>query len=107
VPEVLIESARKKYEKNVDVLHFLDEFERSYSSEIRVLNERIRKTEDLAAVGLSVETSAHDIMLFMSKTLGQIDSMILEVTSDLEIDKEALIERLTSLRATFRLLKLN
>lgn len=39
-----------------------DEFEAAYEVERKVLYERVDRTEDLAGVGLSVETASHDVI---------------------------------------------
>jgi signal transduction histidine kinase len=49
--------------------------ERRYKSERVYFEERVKRTESLAAVGLSVEVSSHDIMLMFNKgmeTLGAL-----------------------------------
>lgn len=47
--------------------------ERAYKTEKQVLEQRVKTTEDLAAVGIAVETSSHDLMLMMGRALEEID----------------------------------
>ena len=65
-----------KYKDNKETQIFLRDFEKSYKKEHNALKERIIKTENLAAVGLSIETASHDVMLFLRKTLEQQDAII-------------------------------
>ena len=70
-PLDLIETAKKSPNSDEKTLKFLDDFEKSYRQEQKVLQERIVKTESLAAVGLSIETASHDVMLFLKKQLNK------------------------------------
>ena len=47
--------------------------ERAYNTEKQVLEQRAKTTEDLAAVGIAVETSSHDLMLMMGRAFEEID----------------------------------
>ena len=69
-----------------------------YTQEIKYLQKRVDTTEELAGVGLSVETSSHDIMAFMSKVLKNLDSLISDISECEKIDKDALLKELTSIR---------
>ena len=90
-PADLIEDAKKKFADDDNVKSFLKSLERSYSKERRVLLDRINKTENLAAVGLSVETASHDVMLFLRRALEKTDALIRELNSGGVIDKEQLL----------------
>lgn len=104
-PSELLETAKKQYADNQTALEFLKSFERSYTKEKKVLEDRINKTENLAAVGLSIETASHDIMLFIRKSLEQQDSLIRDLMLDGEIDREELLTRLTSIRGNFSMVE--
>ena len=104
-PSELIGSARKQYVDNPKALAFLEKFETSYMQEKRVLKDRIIKTESLAAVGLSVETASHDVMLFISRTLGQQDAIIKDLMHGQEIDREELLSRLTLIRGNLSMVE--
>lgn len=94
-PLDLIDNAIKSFSDEPKALKFLKAFKSSYSKEKRVLEDRILKTENLAAVGLSIETASHDVMLFIRKTLEQMDSLIRELTSGGEFVAEEVLSRLT------------
>ncbi len=104
-PAELIETAKKQYADDPKTLSFLKSFERSYTKEKKVLEDRINKTENLAAVGLSIETASHDVMLFIRKTLEGQDSLIRDIMAGGEIDREKLLTRLTLIRGNLSLIE--
>lgn len=104
-PLELIETAKKKYSGDKNITSFLTSFERSYSQERKVLQDRINKTENLAAVGLSVETASHDVMLFLKKGLEYIDSLVKESFIGETFDAKELTSRLTLIRGTFSMVE--
>lgn len=104
-PLELIEKAKEKYKENKDTQAFLNDFEKSYTKEHNALNERIRKTENLAAVGLSIETASHDVMLFLRKTLEQQDAIIKDLMIEGEINREELTSKLTSIRGNLSIIE--
>ena len=105
LPSELIETAKKKFEGDDKALNFLKSFESSYSQEKRVYEERIKKTENLAAVGLSVETASHDMMIFLRRGLEALDGIIRELSFGEEIDKDHLVERLTLIKGNFSIIE--
>lgn len=104
-PAELIETAKKQYADDQKALAFLQSFERSYTKEKRVLEDRINKTENLAAVGLSIETASHDVMLFIQKTLEGQDALIRDIMAGSEIDKGELLTRLTLIRGNLSIVE--
>lgn len=52
---------------------------KSYNIERDFYQKRIEITEDLAGVGLSVETASHDIMMMMSRGFDLLDSVIQDI----------------------------
>lgn len=104
-PSELIETAKKQYADDQKTLTFLKSFERSYNKEKKVLEDRINKTENLAAVGLSIETASHDVMLFIRKTLENQDSLIRDLMTGEEIDKQELLKRLTLIRGNLSIVE--
>lgn len=104
-PAELIESAKKQYTDDKKILTFLKSFESSYTKEKKVLEDRINKTENLAAVGLSIETASHDVMLFIRKTLENQDSLIRDLMTEEEIDKQELLKRLTLIRGNLSIVE--
>ena len=104
-PSELIETAKKQYADDQKTLTFLKSFEHSYKKEKKVLEDRINKTENLAAVGLSIETASHDVMLFIQKTLENQDSLIRDLMTGEEIDKQELLKRLTLIRGNLSIVE--
>ena len=59
----------------------------------------------MAAVGLSIETASHDVMLFIRKTLESQDSLIRDIMGGGEIEKEELLSRLTLIRGNLSMVE--
>lgn len=104
-PLELIETAKMQYADDSKTLSFLKKFETSYTQETRSLHDRISKTESLAAVGLSIETASHDVMLFIKKTLEQQDALIKDLMISGEINHEELISKLTLIRGNLSIVE--
>lgn len=54
----------------------ISQLEKEYLTEHKYLDARANRTEALAAVGLSVETASHDMMLLMNKGLDQLQTLV-------------------------------
>lgn len=104
-PNELIEIAKKQYSDDKKAMAFLKTFEQSYVKEKRTFEERIRKTENLAAVGLSVETASHDVMLLLGKAVEQQEALIKELMLGDDINRENLLYRLTLIRGTMSMVQ--
>jgi len=104
-PAELIEAAKKQYGDDAKTLAFLQSFERSYTKEKRTFEDRIQKTENLAAVGLSIETASHDVMLLLGKAVEQQEALIKELMLGEEIDRDNLLSRLTLIRGTMSMVQ--
>lgn len=104
-PTELIESAKKQYANDRSAMAFLKTFESSYNKEKHILEDRIQKTESLAAVGLSIETAAHDVMLLIGKSVEQQEALIKELMMGEDINRENLINRLTLVRGTLSMIQ--
>lgn len=104
-PAELIETAKKQFGDDEKAMVFLRSFESSYAKEKRTLEDRIQKTENLAAVGLSIETASHDVMLLLGKAVEQQESLIKELMLGDEIDRESLLSRLTLIRGTMSMVQ--
>ena len=72
--------------------------ENDYKAEIRYLTRRAEITEELAGVGLSVETASHDIMAIMGKVLMNLDGLKRDLISVDDIEKRELLKELQSIR---------
>jgi anti-sigma regulatory factor (Ser/Thr protein kinase) len=104
-PSELIENAKSEFSDNPKTQAFLRNFEKSYMQERQVLNDRISKTENLAAVGLSIEAASHDVMLFIKRTLEQQDALIKDIMLGGEINKEELLSKLTLVRGNLSMVE--
>jgi signal transduction histidine kinase len=74
VPESFKEM-KEHFKNDSKAKSLIAQLERRYKSERVYFEERVKRTESLAAVGLSVEVSSHDIMLMFNKgmeTLGAL-----------------------------------
>lgn len=102
-PLDIIESVKKKTSQDENTQKLLASFEKSYKYEKKVYADRIRKTENLAAVGLSVETASHDIMIVLKKSLTQLHQIIDDLKLVGEVDKKKLLEQMVSLEGSMNL----
>lgn len=104
-PLELIEKAKEQYADDSKTQNFIKSFEASYKQEQKYLQERIAKTENLAAVGLSIETASHDIMLFIKKTLELQDALIRDLMIGQEINQDELMSKLTLIRGNLSMVE--
>ncbi|WP_446810151.1 ATP-binding protein [Methylomonas sp. 2BW1-5-20] len=72
--------------------------ESEYKAERQYLTQRAETTEELAGVGLSVETASHDIMAMMGKVFANLDGLISDLMVASEIHKDYLLNQLKSVR---------
>lgn len=77
---------------NLEAISLYNELHSAYIKEKEVYNNRINVTEELAAVGLSVETASHDLMMMLSQGINQLADLSDTVKGGLigksEISKE-------------------
>jgi len=73
---------------------------KSYKVEKKLYERRLELTEDLAGVGLSVETASHDIMLMLSKGVSAIDDLIKDLESGL-LNEDQISNELLKIRGIF------
>ncbi|MBU0768074.1 MAG: ATP-binding protein [Proteobacteria bacterium] len=92
------EDIRNVVKNNRKALDLVCKVEKEYQAERNFLVRRAETTEDLAGVGLSVETASHDIMAIMGKAMGSIDGIIKDTLHDYDVDKVELQKELQSLR---------
>lgn len=93
-----IEDLKEVVEDNRKALNLISKVEKEYRAERKYLVQRAETTEELAGVGLSVETASHDIMAIMSKAMSSIDALIVEGLDGGSFDREELQKELQSLR---------
>jgi signal transduction histidine kinase len=90
---------RKAVADNKKAQEIIGRAEKEYKAERQYLIQRAETTEELAGVGLSVETASHDIMAIMGKVYANIDGLIQDImaTTD-EIDRDSVLKDLQSIR---------
>ena len=84
--------------KNKKAQDIIARAEKEYKAERQYLIQRAETTEELAGVGLSVETASHDIMSIMGKVFANLDGLLKDLLTSNEIDKDELIKELQSIR---------
>ncbi|MET4730670.1 signal transduction histidine kinase [Lysobacter enzymogenes] len=72
--------------------------ERDYRAERRYLVQRAEATENLAGVGLSVESASHDLQLAMHSALRTIDTLLSEAHRGDTLDPEHVLRELQAIR---------
>lgn len=82
---------------NKKALELAKRAEKEYKAERRYLVQRAETTEELAGVGLSVETASHDIMAIMEKAKISIDCLVRDVMHK-KLDQNELHKELQALR---------
>ncbi|MBI2412894.1 MAG: ATP-binding protein [Deltaproteobacteria bacterium] len=92
------EELKKAVGENKKAQEILARAEKEYKAERQYLTQRAETTEELAGVGLSVETASHDIMGIMSKVFANIDGLIQDLMAADKIDKDAVLKELQSVR---------
>lgn len=102
-PLAIIETVKEKTAMDQEMQKRLISFEKSYKYEKAVYADRIRKTENLAAVGLSVETASHDVMIVLKKSIAQINQIISDLRLEGEVDKKRLLDQMYSLENSMTL----
>lgn len=73
---------------------------KSYKIEKEFYERRLEMTEDLAGVGLSVETASHDIMLMLSKGIDAIDDLIKDIGGNI-LSEQQISDELLKIRGIF------
>ncbi len=93
------DNLKKHFEtiKDNKSLSLISKTEKGYNAEKKFLVQRAETTEELAGVGLSVETASHDLMSFMSKALNTLDDLIKDSFNG-NIDSNILQEELQKLK---------
>ena len=65
-PEIFFQKLEETFKDNAKAIKTINDCSNAYKKEKQILNRRIEQVEDLAAVGLSVETASHDIMMILN-----------------------------------------
>lgn len=69
------ENLRDRYKDDKEGLSLLSSLQSFYKEEKELFNHRLQRSEHLAAVGLSVETTSHDMMSMLLKSIDIIQSI--------------------------------
>lgn len=85
---------------NPKAMYAYQEVVKSYQIEKDFMQKRLEITEDLAGVGLSVETTSHDMMLMLSKGVDAVDSLIKDIEAK-SISEEETQSELLKIRGIF------
>ncbi|WFN36545.1 ATP-binding protein [Methanomicrobium antiquum] len=80
-----------------EAIALLNQAEKNYTIEKNYLETRAEITEDLAGVGLAVETASHDIIAFLSKAIKAVDNLSGEVLHG-NTDPEYLFDEISSVK---------
>lgn len=88
---------KKSIISNKKAITILSKAEKEYKAEKKYLIRRAETTEELAGVGLSVETASHDIMAIMHKASISLNELIRDSMHG-DIDEKELQKELESLR---------
>lgn len=95
-----IELLAEQFSDNKTVSTLITQLKSSYQKERQYLLERAERTESLAAVGLSVETTSHDIMLMMNRGLDNLAALMKDSMSQ-NLDPKVLSDQLQKLFGIF------
>jgi signal transduction histidine kinase len=82
---------------NPKLKELIEKTEKNYKKEREYLVQRAETTEELAGIGLSVETASHDIMILMKEVLDNLSSLVNDLMSNDSIDKEYFSKELKSI----------
>lgn len=77
----------------------------AYKQEVAFMQKRVETTEQLAGVGLSVETTSHDIMAFLRKASNNIDGLVFDISNKNDINRESLLKELQSIQETLHFIE--
>ena len=89
---------------NTKAMAAYNDLYRSYQIEKKFYQNRLDNTEDLAAVGLSVETASHDMSMMLTKGVDAIDNLIKDIDGGVLTDEQVENE-LHSIRGIFSFVK--
>lgn len=95
-----INDLKDYFKENRKAKELLGQLEKTYIAERKYLLERAQRTEALAAVGLSVETASHDIMLMYGRGIDTL-SRLLKASQSPEFDCHSAFDELTKLYGMF------
>lgn len=89
---------------NTQAMAIYNDLVKSYKVEQKYYTDGLNKTEDLAAVGLSVETASHDMSMMLNKGVESVDNLIKDIEGGVLTD-EQIENELHSIRGMFSFVK--
>ena len=89
---------------NTKAMAVYNDLVKSYKVEQKYYTEGLNKTEDLAAVGLSVETASHDMSMMLNKGVDAVDNLIKDIEGGVLTD-EQIGNELHTIRGMFSFVK--
>lgn len=95
---------KESIKENPKALAVYNDLYKSYQVEQKFYQNRLDNTEDLAAVGLSVETSSHDMSMMLTKGVDAVDNLIKDIEGGVLSDEQVKNE-LHSIRGIFSFVK--
>jgi Signal transduction histidine kinase regulating C4-dicarboxylate transport system len=93
-----LEVLKQSTKDNDGLQQIVSKIEKDYKTEKAYLIQRAEITEELAGVGLSVETASHDIMAAMGKATTLLSNIIKDLMLNNSIDLDGLQKELYSLQ---------
>ena len=93
-----LDNLKEAVSNNKKAKNILARATKYYQAERQYLVQRAETTEDLAGVGLSVETASHDIMGIMGRIFANIDGLIRNLMTHDEVDSDEVLKELQSVR---------
>ena len=85
---------------NEEAIALYKDLHSAYIKEKEIYNNRINVTEELAAVGLSVETASHDLMMMLSQGINHLVDLSDAVKGKV-LEKSRILEELTEIKNIF------
>lgn len=95
-----IANLKEYFKDNNTVQKLIKSLEKSYTTQYDYMKTRTERTESLAGVGLSVETSSHDMMLMLNKGLEALRNLYKSAENGIVLHED-LISELQQLMGIF------
>ncbi len=92
-----LDALKEAVKDNKRALDIISRTEKEYKAERQHLIQRAETTEELAGIGLSVETASHDVMAIIQRALSAMDALISDSMHG-ELDEEGLQKELQTIR---------
>jgi signal transduction histidine kinase len=103
--ENILEDLKQSVSGNAQAEREVEKLVKTYSLEKQRYTQRLEITEDLAGIGLSVETASHDIMMMMSKSLNILNNLMLEAEASPDRKISEFSNDLSAVRGSFGFVK--